>query len=68
MHSLNKFNAKDFNHYPYLTHIYNTYIILTEIIMILNCFGVMTQLTTFVPLYSCDNITQKMTAIAAETC
>jgi hypothetical protein len=27
-----------------------------------------TQLTTFVPLYSCNNITLKMAAIAAETC
>jgi len=28
----------------------------------------MTQLTTFVALYSCNNITLKMAAKAAETC
>jgi len=35
-----------------------------------NCYGVMvTQLTTFVSLYSCNNsITLKMAVIAAETC
>jgi hypothetical protein len=35
-----------------------------------NCYGVMvTQLTTFVPFYSCNNyVTLKMAAIAVETC
>jgi hypothetical protein len=67
---LNNFNSQDFNHYPFLTNIYITYTILTVIIIILNCYGMMlTQLTRFVPLYSCDNnITLKMAAVAAETC
>jgi hypothetical protein len=63
-----QFYAQDFNHYPFLTSVL-TYIIVTEIIVIFNCYGVMTtQLTTFAPLYSCNNITQKKAAIAAETC
>ena len=38
-----------------LTYIFISYIILTKIIIIFNCYGVMvTQLTTFVPLYSCN--------------
>jgi hypothetical protein len=43
------------------------YIILTEIIIICNCYGVATtQLTTFVPLYYCNNnATLKMAATAA---
>ena len=54
---------------PFVTYIYITYIILTEIIVIFNCYGVtMTQLTTFVSLYSRNNIALKMTAEAAETC
>jgi len=54
-----------FKHYPFNIYIY---IILTEIIIIYNCHGVTaTQLTTFVHLYSCNNITLKMTAIVAET-
>jgi len=36
--------------------------------IILNSYRVTTQLTRFVLLYSCDNITQKMVPIAAETC
>jgi len=28
----------------------------------------MSQLTTFVPLYYCKNLTLKMAALAAETC
>jgi len=40
-----------------------------EIIILVNCYGVTaTQLTTFVPLYSCNNITLKMATVAAETC
>jgi len=41
-----------------------------KIIIIFNRYGVTaTQLTTFVPLYSCNNsITLKMAAIADETC
>jgi len=64
------FKSKDFNHYSFLTHIYSTYMILTGITIISNCYGMtMTQLTTFVPLYCCNNnITLKMAAIAAETC
>jgi len=51
---LNHFNSQDFNNYP-LTFIFIPYIILTEIIIIFNCYGVtVTQLTTFVPLYSCN--------------
>jgi len=54
---------------PVLTHIYITYLNLPEVIVICNCYEVMaTQLTTFVLLYSCNNITLKMTVIAAETC
>ena len=69
-HILNNFNSQDFNHYHFFTYIYITYIILTEIVIILNCCGVRaTQLTTFVPLYSCNNnITLKMAAIAAKMC
>ena len=34
-----------------------------------NCYGMTaTQLTKFVPLYSYNNITFKMAAMAAETC
>ena len=53
-----------------LTYIYITYIILTEITIIFNCYGVTaTQLITFVLLYSCNNnITLKMAEIPAETC
>jgi cell division protein YceG involved in septum cleavage len=42
------------------------YIILTEIIIIFNCYGVTaTQLTKIVPFYSCNNnTTLKMTATA----
>jgi len=67
---VNNFDSQDFNHYPFLTQIYITYIILTEIIIIIifNSNGVTAaQLTTFVPLYCCNNITMKMTATAAET-
>jgi len=53
-HRLNNFNSQDFNHYP-LTSNFIPYIILTEIIIIFNCYEVtVTQLTTFVPLYSCN--------------
>jgi hypothetical protein len=49
----------------YITY---TYIILTEIKIIVNYFGVRTtQLTTFETLYSCNNNTLKMAAVAAET-
>jgi len=65
----NNFNSKDFNHYPFLTYIYITYTTVTEIIIIFNCYVVtVTKLTKFVHLYCCNNITLKMTAIAAETC
>jgi len=49
---------------------YLYYLILPEIIIICNCYGVTAiQLTTFVPLCSCNNnITLKMTVIAVETC
>jgi hypothetical protein len=62
-------NPQDFNYYPFLTYMPITYIILPEII-VFNCYGVMaTQLTTSVPLYSCNNnITLKMAAIVAKTC
>jgi len=55
---------------PILIHICITYLILPEIIIICNCYDVTTmQLTTFVPLYYCNNkITLKMTVIAVETC
>jgi len=54
-----------------ITH-FNLYyianIIITETIIIFNCYGVTaTQLTTFVLLCSFKNITLKMAAIAAET-
>jgi hypothetical protein len=63
------FNCQDFNHYPFSTYIYITCTILTEIIIIFNCYGVMViELTTFVPLYCCNNsITLKMAITAAET-
>jgi len=42
-----------FNHCPFLTYSDTTYIILTEIIIIFNCYRVAaTRLRTFVPLYS----------------
>jgi hypothetical protein len=66
---LNDFQSQDFNHFPFLTYIYITYIILTEIVIIFNCYEVtVTQLTIFVPLYSYNNITLKMAALAAEAC
>jgi hypothetical protein len=60
-------NSKILN-LPFSSHIYNTYIILIEIIMF-NCYGVMvTHLTTVVLLYSSNNnTTLKMAVIAAET-
>ena len=66
----NDFISQYFNHYPFLTYIYITYTIFTEIIIISNCYAVTaTQLTTFVPLYCFNNnIKLKMAAIAAETC
>jgi hypothetical protein len=69
-HRLNNLNSQDFNHCPFLNYISITYIILNEIIIIFNCYGVtVTQLTTFVLFYSCNNnITPKIDAIAAETC
>ena len=68
LHRLTNFNSQDFNYDPFLTYIYITHITLTEIIIIFNCYGVtMAQLTTLVPLYSCNNITLKMVMIAAET-
>jgi len=67
-HKLNV-NSQDFNHGPFLTYIYITHIILTEIIIIFYFYGVMTQLTTLVPLYCCNNnITLKMAVIVAKTC
>jgi len=60
--------GNDFNHYPFLTYIYNTYFILTEIKIIFKNYGITTtQLNEFVTLYSCDIILM-MAAIAAETC
>jgi len=45
-----------------------TCVILTEITITFNCYGVTaTQLTTLVPLYCCDNVALNMTVIAAET-
>ena len=42
--------SQDFNHYPFLTYTYDTYIILTKIIIIRNCYRVTaTQLTAIVP-------------------
>jgi hypothetical protein len=53
----------------FLTYIYVTYIILTKIIIISNCYAVTaTQLTLFVLLFSFNNITLKIAEIAAETC
>jgi hypothetical protein len=54
------FNSQDFNHYQLLTYIYITYKILTYRVTA-------TQLTTFVPLYSYNNITLMMAAIEAYT-
>jgi hypothetical protein len=50
--------------------IYITSIILTEIVIVFNCYGVTaTLLATFVPLYFYNNnITLKIVALAAETC
>ena len=61
--------ASSFTKFLDLTSVYITCIILTEIIIIYNCYGVMvTQLTIFVPLYCCNNnITLKMAIIAAGT-
>jgi len=69
LHRPEDFKSQDFNICPFLTHIYMTYIMLTKIV-IFNCYGVMvTQLTTLVCLYSCNNnITLKMGRILAETC
>jgi hypothetical protein len=69
---LNNFNSQDFNHDPFLTYIYISHIILTEIIIFLNFYGVMIQLTTLVdspPLYCCNkNSTRKLATIVAKTC
>jgi len=60
---------KYFNYCPFLTYIYNRYLILTEIIIIFKNYGVTTtQLNEFVPLYSSNNITPMMAETAAETC
>ena len=68
LHLLKNFSSQGFNHLQYLNYIYIKYIILTEIIIIFNCCGMTTtQLTTFVPLYSCNNITLKIASIPAET-
>jgi hypothetical protein len=68
-YALNNFNYQCFNHYPFLTYIYIIYVIFTVIITIFNFNDVTaTQLTTFVPLCSCNNITLKMAEEAAETC
>jgi len=65
---LNNFNSQHFNNYIFETSICIIYNILIEIIIIFNWYGVtMTQLITFVPLYSCNNIILKTAAIAAET-
>jgi hypothetical protein len=49
-HKLFYFNSQDFNHDPLLTYIFITHVILTEIIIIFNCYGVtMTHLTTLAP-------------------
>jgi hypothetical protein len=57
--------AQRLNHYA--TPGPTIYIMLTEITIILNCYGVTaTQVTTSVPLYSCNNnTTPKMDATAA---
>ena len=55
-HTHNDFKSQDFNHYPFLTYICITYIILTDHIITFNCYGVtVTQLTTFVCSYCCNN-------------
>jgi len=51
-----------------LTYIYITDTVLTNIIIIFS-YGVMTQLITFVPSYTCNNtITMKVAAVVSETC
>ena len=61
----NDFKSQDFNHDPFLTYTYCTYIVLTEIVIIFNCYAVkVTQIITFVPLCCGNNITLKMAAIA----
>ena len=68
-HRLNYFNFQDFNHHLFLTYIYISHIFLTEIIIIFNNHVLTkTQLTKFILLYSSNNITLKMVAVAAETC
>jgi len=65
---LNNSNSQYFNNYIFETDICVTYKMLIEITIIFNWYGVtMTQLITFVPSYSCNNITLKTAAIAAET-
>ena len=67
-HRLNNFNSQEFNHYPFLTCIYITYVILTDILIFFNCYGVTTtQLIIFVPWYSCNNVTLNMAATVSET-
>jgi hypothetical protein len=68
--SPNDFKSQDFNHYPFLTYICINCVIITETAIMFNCYRMTaTQLTTFVPLYSCNNnINLKMVAVAAETC
>ena len=65
-----QFNSQDFNHYPFFNLRLYYYKMLTENIVIFNCYGVTaTQLNEFVPLYYCDNnITLRMVSTAAETC
>jgi len=65
----NNFNCQDFNHHLVLTYIYITRVFLTEIIKIFNNHVLMkTQLTKYLPLYSSNNISLKMVAVAAGTC
>ena len=55
-HTHNDFKSQDFNHYLFLTYICITYIILTDHIITFNHYGVtVTQLTTFVSSYYCNN-------------
>ena len=67
-HTLRNFKPQDYNYYPFSSYIDITYIILSNIIKIYNCYGTTSQLTTFVPLHSCNNVALKMATIAAETC
>jgi hypothetical protein len=68
-HPMKNYNFKDIKHYQLLTYIYITCIILSEIIIYF--FKLLWSDDTtnhIVHLYSCNNFTLKMAAIATETC